>query len=76
VARSYGQDFVGTAQLAEKIQGDPAFATHREEILRLWAESLVQLDRCTEALGVADQLSVRSAAPIRKSCRGVRREGD
>jgi hypothetical protein len=75
-ARSSRQDFVGTAQLAEQIQDDPAFSDKRQEILRLWAESLVQLDRCTEALRVAEKLSVRSAAPTRKSCRGVRREGD
>jgi hypothetical protein len=75
-ARSLGQDYVGTARLAEQIYDDPAFSDKRQEILRLWAESLVQLDRCTEALRLAEELSVRSAAPTRKSCRGVRREGD
>jgi len=68
-------DAAGAEALAKKMQGDPTFFEEREEILRFRAESLVQLNRCREALDLAEELSDRSAARnVRGACR--HREGD
>jgi hypothetical protein len=68
-------DAAGAEELAKKMQGDPAFLEEREEILRFRAESLVQLDRCGEALPLVEGLSDRSAArDVTRACR--HREGD
>lgn len=54
---------------------DPTMSHLRHEILRLRAESLVKLDRCGEALLVAEEVSARTLADIRRACRQIRREG-
>lgn len=67
-------DAAGTEVLAAQLQDLPAFSARREDILRLRAESLVHLDRCDDALLVAEGLSSRSAAEIKRACRQPRRE--
>lgn len=69
-------DAAGTEALARQISERPDLSSRREEILRLRAESLLLLDRCDEALLVADALSARTGAPIRKACRQLRREDE
>jgi TolA-binding protein len=73
-ARFARGDAAGAETLAKKMQGDPTFSEDLQEILRFRAESLVQLDRCGEALLLAEELSARSAAPVKRACR--HREGD
>jgi TolA-binding protein len=67
-------DAAATLAQAEAIQDLPAFAARRSEILRLRAESLVRLDRCEEAVSVAEQIGARDAAEIRRGCRAGRKE--
>ncbi|MEQ1564623.1 MAG: tetratricopeptide repeat protein [Myxococcota bacterium] len=62
-------DYTATLAQAEKIQKLPALSSRGAEITRLRAESLVLLNRCEEALLVAEQLSDRRGADIRKACR-------
>lgn len=67
-------DTAATATMAAQIQDLPSFSARREDILRLRAESLVRLDRCDDALLVAEELASRSAAEIRRACRQTRPE--
>jgi hypothetical protein len=60
-------DAEGTAALAETLQDRRGLASRREDILRLRAESLLFL--------VAEQLSTKAAAPIKRGCRLLRRDG-
>lgn len=72
---TYGSgDTAGTEAVARTMQDLPEFSSRREDILRLRAESLVHLDRCDDALLVAEELASRSAAEIRRVCRQPRRE--
>ncbi|HHO52370.1 MAG TPA: hypothetical protein ENK18_16240 [Deltaproteobacteria bacterium] len=65
-------DAEGTAKLAERLRYRPSLTSHREEILRLQAESLIVLGRCGDALLLAEDLPARVAAPIKRSCRSQR----
>lgn len=67
-------DAQGTAALAERLQHRSALSGHREEILRLRAESLSVLGRCKDALWVAEDLPARIAGPIKRSCRSQRQQ--
>jgi TolA-binding protein len=70
---------LGDARAAElqarTIQDRSIFSSRRVEILRVRAESLVLLDRCDEALSLADQLASKDAAEARRVCR-ARRKGE
>ena len=62
-------DAQGTAELAAVLQDRIEHASNRQEICRLHAESLVLLDRCRDALALADDLTSKDAARIRRACR-------
>lgn len=59
---------------ARILQDRPEFSSRRSEIRRLRAESLVLLDRCEEALSLAETLASKDAAEVRRACRARRKE--
>lgn len=67
-------DAAATESLARTLQDRAVFSSRRPEIVRLRAESLVQLGRCDEALSLADQMASKDAAEVRRVCRSRRRE--
>ena len=62
-------DKAAAERSARALQDLPALAGRRSEILQLRAESLVLLDRCDEALALAEEIPARAAAEVRRSCR-------
>ncbi len=62
-------DAQGTAELAAALADDPRHQFQSLDIRTLHAESLVLLDRCTEAGKVAEQLPSKLSNSIRRACR-------
>jgi hypothetical protein len=67
-------DARGTLELLDQIENKASLSSRRAELLRLRAKSLVMLDRCGEALGVAEALPAKASAEVRRACRQDRKE--
>jgi TolA-binding protein len=74
VALHQSGDAAAAEAQSRMIQDRTEFSSRRQEILRLRAESLVLLNRCEEALSLAEVLASKDAAEVRRVCRARRKE--
>jgi hypothetical protein len=55
--------------LAGRLANDPAMSSRHAEILRVRAENLVALGRCSDAITIIKDLPARDGADVRRACR-------